>query len=416
MTHPLLDGTLRLGVGIEDTFVPNVSLGRRALDEYELTQHYDHWQADLDLVAASGARLLRYGLPWYRINPEPGRFVWSWADRVVDHLAGLEAEVIVDLVHYGTPLWLDNQFLNRSYPQAVSEYAYKLAERYGDRLTAWTPLNEPQWTARLCGEMATWPPAMSGHDGYLQVMTAICRGIVLTQQAIRAAAPGAAMVHVEASFRYDVAPGADSAEAELLTERRFLATDLVAGKVDGDHRLAGYLQRYGVLDVDLQWFAENPATPDILGMNYYPMWSTMAYTSSAGVTASGERDDGTTGLEDVLRTAAERYHVPVMLTETSFEGPLEAQLNWLVESVATLHALRRDVDVVGYTWWPFIDQVRWQYREALDSVADQLHRLGLVSLDPDDVGRLDRKPTLLLDRFRELAFSASTPPLTKEAI
>jgi len=417
MTHPLLDGRLRLGVGIEDTFVPNVALGRRPLDEYELTQHYQHWKSDLDLVAACGARLLRYGLPWYRINPEPGHFVWSWADRVVDALAALDVEVIVDLVHYGTPLWLDNQFLNRRYPQAVAEYAYQLAQRYGDRLTAWTPLNEPQWTARLCGEMGTWPPALSGDDGYLQVMTSICRGIVLSQQAIQAASPAAAFVHVEASFRYDVEAGADPADTRLLSERRFLGGDLLAGNVDGAHPLSEYLGRHGVTDADLQWFRDNPARPDILGLNYYPMWSTMAYRVGAGVTVAAERDDGAAGLLDVLRTASSRYGVPVMLTETSFEGPLEAQLAWLQESVSTVQALRSEIDVVGYTWWPFLDQVRWQYREALDNVADQLHRLGLVTLAPDESGALNRRPNALFHRFRELALATSLQtPMMKEAI
>ena len=115
MAGDLLDGGFRLGVGIEDTFVPNTSPGRRSLDEYELTQHYGNWRQDLALVRRSGAQVLRYGLPWYRINPERGKFSWSWADEVVDELAALQIPVIVDLVHYGTPLWLDNQFLNRNY-------------------------------------------------------------------------------------------------------------------------------------------------------------------------------------------------------------------------------------------------------------------------------------------------------------
>lgn len=106
-------------------------------------------------------------LPWYRLNPEPGRYAWSWADRVVDRLCELGLDVIVDLVHYGTPLWLDNSFLNRSYPAVVADYAFALAERYGDRVPAWTPLNEPLFTAHLCGETATWPPHLRGHGGYM---------------------------------------------------------------------------------------------------------------------------------------------------------------------------------------------------------------------------------------------------------
>jgi beta-glucosidase len=134
----------RFAVGIEDTFVPHAFPGHRALDEYELTQHYRFWSEDLGLAAAAGAGAIRYGFPWYRLNPAPGRFAWDWADRVVDRLDTLGLEAIVDLVHYGTPLWLDNAFLHTDFPDRLAEYAAALADRYRDRLTLWTPMNEPR--------------------------------------------------------------------------------------------------------------------------------------------------------------------------------------------------------------------------------------------------------------------------------
>ncbi|MEV4511236.1 family 1 glycosylhydrolase [Dactylosporangium sp. NPDC049525] len=387
------DGAFRLGVGIEDTFIAHTALGRRKLDEYELTQHYTRWAGDLDLVKASGAQTIRYGLPWYRINPSPGTFVWSWADRVVDRLCELGLEVIVDLVHYGTPEWLDNHFINHRYPQAVAEYAFALAERYGDRLTAWTPLNEPQWTARLCGESGTWPPYLTGDDGYLQLMRAIAKGVVGSQRAITDATGGnATFVHVEASFRY---PSGDSG---VLNERRWLCGDLLNGMVGDGHPLLGYLREHGFTDDDLTWFAENPAVPDVMGINYYPMWSTLVHEDGTG----RERDDGVAGLEELVRETAARYGVPVMVTETSYEGTMAQRIAWLRDSVALLHKLRSEVEIAGYIWWPFFDQIRWQYREALDPVEHHLHRLGLVTLDADDVGGFPRRPNELFDVFQAL--------------
>ena len=157
-------------------------------------------------------------------------------------------------------------------------------------------------------------------------MTAICKGIVTTQKAIAAAtSERARFVHVEASFRYDTVPGADSGEALLLADRRFLATDLVTGAVGALHPLLEYLQSNGVADADLSWFQDNAVRPDVLGMNYYPMWSTIEYSGVGDESRGIERDDGTAGLIDVLRTASTRYGVPVMLTETSFEGSTAQQ-------------------------------------------------------------------------------------------
>lgn len=73
------------------------------------------------------------------------------------------------------------------------------------------------------------------------------------------------------------------------------------------------------------------------------------------------------------------------------------------DSVGLLHRLRGEIDVVGYFWWPFVDQVRREYRESVDAIQANLHRLGLVELVPGDVGQLERRPTEALDAYRELA-------------
>src|SRR3712207_751614 len=73
-------------VGIEDTFVPQTRRGMRALDEYALMNHYEQWRDDLALARATGARMIRWGIPWYRVEPERGRFDWSWLDQVLPYM------------------------------------------------------------------------------------------------------------------------------------------------------------------------------------------------------------------------------------------------------------------------------------------------------------------------------------------
>ena len=153
-------------VGIEDTFVGHPS-GKRArvLDEYELIDHYRQWQPDLDLVASLGVRSMRYGIPWYRVSPEPGVWDWSWTDRVFEHFDRIGVAPIVDLVHYGTPLWLRDSFVNGDYPRHVAEYGAAAAERYASVAGGWTPLNEPLINALFCGQRGMWPPNLRGQRG-----------------------------------------------------------------------------------------------------------------------------------------------------------------------------------------------------------------------------------------------------------
>jgi beta-glucosidase len=399
----------QFAVGIEDTFVPHAFPGHRALDEYELTQHYRFWSEDLGLAAEAGAGAIRYGFPWYRVNPAPGRFRWDWADRVVDRLDELGLEAIVDLVHYGTPLWLDNGFLHTDFPARLAEYAAALADRYRGRLTTWTPMNEPQITAMHCGEQGIWPPRLTGHDGYVKLVRAIVRGVVAAQEALGEVSGGAArIVHVEATFRYAGATEAFAEEVELLRARQFLIQDLLGGQVDDGHPLAGYLRGHGFGDDDLTWCAANPAIPDVVGINYYPHLTTTDYRpgETLPVAARPRRDDWATGLEEVLRAFAGRYGRPLMVTETSVLGDVPRRLAWLDASLELVAGLRgQGVEIVDYTWWPLFDLVGWEYRDAMGPVGEHLVRMGLYDLEADEIGTLHRRSTPVADRFRSWTVS-----------
>jgi beta-glucosidase len=400
MTRWFEDGRLRFAVGIEDTFVPQESPGRRRLDEYELTQHYHLWHEDLGHAAATGAELVRWGVPWYRLEPSPGRFRWDWLDRVVDRLEELGLTCVVDLMHYGTPLWLDNQFLNAAYPVRVAEYAARVAERYRGRLSVWTPLNEPMVNAIWCGERGTWPPGLTGDDGFVKLAVQLARGIVLTQRRIAEAQPEATFVHVEASFRYvgEWFPF----DLELVRRRRFLVLDLVTGRVDAGHELYGYLAGHGVGDDDLGWFRSQAVVPDVVGVNYYPAFTTSRFRPGDPEPVPVEA--GTAGLEEVLREFQERYRRPVFLTETSRAGDLQARRRWLHDSVGLVRRLRAEgFPLVGYTWWPLFPLVDWRYRETTDPVERWLLPMGLLELEPDGAGVLRRVPTDLVEEFAKLA-------------
>lgn len=406
MTRWFQDGTLRFALGVEDTFIPQTRVGERALDEYELTQHYHHWSQDLALCAESGASMLRWGIPWYRVNPGRDQWDWSWLDRVVDRFDELGIHPIVDLMHYGTPLWLDNQFANHDYPRRVAEYAARVAERYRGRLTSYTPLNEPLLNVMYCGEFGYWPPYLTGDDGVVQLLRAISRGIVLTQQAIAEVTGGDAdFVHVEASFRFAGDEHAYPDEVTHLRGRAFLVEDLVTGGVGPDHALVPYLTRNGFTDDDLAWASENTAWPDVMGVNYYPAGQTELFVAGEPHTGGPldprpRFDAGTEGLEEVLVAWAQRYGRPVMLTETAMTGPDDQRARWLDESVALVHSLRaRGVDVVGYTWWSLFDMVEWTYRPDTRPATDYMLSMGLWKLVEDGAGVLQRVRTPLADRF-----------------
>jgi beta-glucosidase/6-phospho-beta-glucosidase/beta-galactosidase len=393
--------------GIEDTFIgaPHPATGR-ILDEYALTEHYERWEADLALLASLGVSAARYGIPWYRVCPRRGVYDWSWCDRVLERLARThQIEPIVDLVHYGTPLWLERSFLDPDYPQHVAEFARAFAERYRGLCTWYTPLNEPRVNAWYAGRLGWWPPHARSWRGFAAVMAQICRGICLTQRAIAEVEPNAVFVHVDATDLYVPAEPADAAlveEARVRQELVFLALELVQGRVGRGHPLFGWLERHGIGEAELAWFAARAVRPDVVGYNMYPMFSRkVVVRSPAGGFRVQIRPCWTETLGALTDLYAERYApIPVMVTETASSGSMRRRIRWIEDSVAELMAARaRGVPVIGYTFWPLFSLVAWAYQKGDRDVSEYLLDMGLWDLRPGPTG-LERVATPAVEAYR----------------
>jgi beta-glucosidase len=410
------DGQLHFAVGIEDTFVPQVRDGERPIDEYELTEHYTFFASDFALAAQCGAELLRWGVPWYRIAPEPGSWDWSWTDRAVDALVDSGLRPIVDLLHYGTPLWLDGEFAHPDYPQHVAEFAGRFAARYAGRISDYTPVNEPVIHALFCGEYGYWPPFLRGPEGFTLMAANLSRGFVRSQRAVtEMGGAGTTFVHVDAAMSFlgdDVAPE-HAEEATRLRQQVHLVEDLVTGTVDDAHPLCARLRGH-LSDDELAWFRENAVHPDVMGVNYYPRHSTEEF--EPGVHHLGgfadprpSVDRGVEGLRDALAGYADRYGAPTMVTETCVTGSVGDRLRWLDESVRLVDQMRAEgTAVVGYTWWPLFDMYEWTWRHSGRPRAEHLLPMGLHDLQESPTGLL-RVPNPVAARYRHHATTHRSP-------
>lgn len=416
--------------GIENTFIPQTRAGLRALDEYELTQHYELWRQDIDRVASLGVSHLRWGVPWYRVNPAPGRFNWTWVDEVLDYVVNEKGiQPILDLMHYGTPRWMENSFINASYPQRVAEYVSEFATRYKDLIQFYTPLNEPTLNADLCGRVGIWPPYLRGADGYVKILMQIARGMALTAQALREIDPDAVLVQVEALLWLWTTDARLKGMIDRSREHRYLAFDLFTGRVDDQHPLWPFLQSHGVREGDLTWLRDRAARVDVLGVNFYP-WSGgevvmgpkgrvpsrartlldlnfSPWSGGETVIHAGRRPRVRrilTGhyLVDVLREAWTRYQIPLMITETSAKRNVAGRAQWMDETVAAVRTAQADgVPVIGYTWFPAFTMIDWSYRTGRRPLSRYLLHLGLWDSHFDEEGVLQRHPTPLVERYQQ---------------
>jgi beta-glucosidase/6-phospho-beta-glucosidase/beta-galactosidase len=392
--------------GIEDTFIAEPWPGTgRTLDEYELTGHYARLAEDLARIPEVGAGAARYGLPWYRLNPAEGRWDFAFADQAIGRLLELGVEPIVDLVHYGTPRWLERSFLHPDFPRHAAEYAARVAERYRGRVRWYTPLNEPRIAAWYCGMLGWWPPGARGWRGFAQVLLALCRGIQRSARALREVDPEIVCAHADATDLYESDDPALASEVAFRQALVFLPLDLVTGRVAAGHALFEWLLAQGASRAELEAFAERPLDLEIVGINLYPMFTAKRLRRANGRLRirSSYADAGI--LERLAGLYADRYGCPVMVTETASWGRVARRRAWLEESMQAVRRARaKGVPLVGYTWWPLFGLVAWAYRQGRRPLADYLLQMGLFDLDP--VG-LERRPTPLVDRYRELAASGA---------
>lgn len=388
--------------GIEDTFVPHALPGMRPLEEYELTQHYEQWRGDLDRAKSLGITKLRWGVPWHRVEPQPGVFDWSWTDEVLNYMINmLNIDPILDLVHYGTPLWLDGSFDDDRYPERVAFFAKAVAERYGHMVRWYTALNEPTVNSEFAGSKGEWPPYLTGDRGYVRVLLQISRGIQTTICAIREVQPDAVFVAVESMHLYRALSPSSVHESEIAFLKDVLCWDLVRGAVGNQHPLREWLKDNGVTDEELRVLSENGVEQDIFGVNYYPWSARDVYVDrQGGVHWTGGPDDGSY-LSDVLRRTYAYVRKPLFITETSSAGSDVNRGVWINKTLRAVRAVRREgVPVIGYTYFPLFTMIEWDYRTSNRSIEEHLLHLGLWDSSFNADGVLVRQRTSLVKDFR----------------
>jgi beta-glucosidase/6-phospho-beta-glucosidase/beta-galactosidase len=81
----------------------------------------------------------------------------------------------------------------------------------------------------------------------------------------------------------------------------------------------------------------------------------------------------------ITRQYYERYHLPVMHTETNIKDAARAP-DWLKKEWVNLHRLKQDgVPIVGFTWYSLTDQIDWD--TALREDNGRVNECGLFDLE-----------------------------------
>jgi beta-glucosidase len=361
--------------GIENSY-PVISKNGHdfRVDEMAKCFHYERWREDFRLVRDLGLEYLRYGPPYYREHLGPGKYDWDFADETFHELRRLGIVPIADLCHFGVPDWIGD-FQNPDFPRLFGEYAGAFARRF-PWVRFYTPVNEIFVTATFCGQYGWWNERLKSDGAFVTALKHLAKANLLAEEAILEAQPHALFIQSESSEYFHAAEPSAYARATAFNSKRFLSLDLSYGH-DVRGMMYEYLMDNGLTRDEYHWFLRTAGRlrPHcVMGNDYY-------HTNEHLVPAHGPiKGAGEIfGYYVITRQYYERYHLPVMHTETNF-GDAEKAPAWLWKEWANMVRLKDDgVPVIGFTWYSLTDQVDWN--TALREDNGFVCPLGLYDLD-----------------------------------
>src|SRR5207249_1083523 len=240
-----------------------------------------------------------------------GKFDWSYSDERLQEFARLGITALLDVMHFGTPLWLKQAVGDPLFPESLERFTRAIVSRYRGSVRNWCPFNEPLVSALFSGDFGFWPPHARKWRGYMPVLSRIVQALSRSIGAIRQEMPEATILLCDAAESYKTRDDSLTTEVARRNLRRFLVMDLLLGRIDQNHALYSWLTAYGLSELDLEWFRTNPQTPDLLGLDYYPHSDWQLDISFGAVRQ--RRADHPAGLYSVANSYWQRYGIPVML-------------------------------------------------------------------------------------------------------
>ncbi len=405
------------GPSIWDTFtaepgrIVDGSCGAVACD------HYHRVTEDVALMKRLGADGYRFSISWPRIQPTGSGAVnaagLDFYDRLVDELAAQGIAPMATLYHWDLPQALEDEggWLNRATAERFAEYAAVVADRIGDRVAHWVPVNEPNVVSLLGYGMGMFAPGKALLFDALPTVHHALLGHGLAVQALRAA--GATSIGT-ANNHAPIRPVNDTdADREAAAFFDALWNGLFADPI----LLGRYPEGFGeampgpVVD-DLALIS---APLDFYGVNYYnPMGVAAAPEGSEVPFEYGELTGYPTtdfgwpvvpeGLTELLLHLRSSYPdmPPVTITESGCSygtGPDEngvvddqARIDYLDAHLrAVADAIAQGADVRGYYCWSLMDNFEW--------AEGYTQRFGLVHVD---YTTLKRTPKRSFDWYADL--------------
>lgn len=325
--------------------------------------HYHRYEEDFAILKSLNMNAFRFCIEWARIEPQEG----AWDAAAIAHyrtylrtLKKMGITPVVTLFHFTLPEWFAAKggFEKRRNIKYFVYYVEKVLSELGRDIEWIVTINEPTVYAGESYLEGHWPPNKTRKRDMLRVLYNLVTAHKKVYKLTRARKKWKVSMAHHLIYCY---PGDDA----ILSR--------------ASARVAHYLLNTWVL-------RRVRRHSDFLAINYYfarRIYGYRAHDPYLKVSDLGW-DMQPDKLQYLLEDLAERYRLPIMITENGLADGADSQRQWwLTETIKAMHeALKRDVKLIGYLHWSLLDNFEWD--------KGYWPKFGLVAVDRQTMTRTVR--------------------------
>ena len=356
---------------------------------------YHRYDEDFALFEEMGFKSYRFSIDWSRVMPDGFHFNeegMAFYDRFIDSMIAHGMEPICSLYHFEMPMVLYekyNGFYSRIVVDQFIKYAYKMIDRYGDRVKKWISFNEHNGIIL---------------DGHKLAYGAICPEGVKEELFFHQLMHNSLYAHAKVTEKVH------TIENALMLGMVLYIPHYSASCHPMDELAArNHMEKTNVfLSMDFSDKAEDVNTVDWISLSYYnsdivqhdSQYSYHILNNPYLEVSQWNWSVDPVGLRVALRDIYEKYRLPVMVVENGlgvediFENGTvidDKRIAYLDAHIRQIgKAIEEGVDCRGYLVWGPID--------ILSSQADMNKRYGMIYVNRDNDNLKD------MNRYKKKSF------------
>ena len=338
--------------------------------------HYARFKEDIDLMAELGLQIYRFGIEWSRIEPQRGEYCEEAIAHYREEIEYMISKGILPLLtlhHFTNPLWFEDMgaFEHKDSPEIFLSFVKKAIESFGDLVSEYITINEPNVYCVNSLFWGEWPPEKKSITSLVKAFSNMTVAHVLAYEYIHKKRREMGYDDTKVSFANHLRVFEPENPKNLshrlssrLTEYLFqgaITTAMMSGKCRFP-----VLRRKGI---------KKGKYYDFIGINYYSRSTVKGLAD--GVRADCCKNDlgweiYHEGLLELSESLYEKYHAPVFVTENgTCDNSDSFRPRFIYDQLKLIS--ERENHIARYYHWSFTDNFEWKEGESA--------RFGIVHVD-----------------------------------